>query len=249
MHQQQKKRNDLLTGYRPLKEALDAGQSIRKVLIQQGKPAENIRDLMKILRDISIPYQLVPKEKLDSITKSTHQGIIAFISPIEFVDIENFLPQLYESSLTPLILIMDSITDTRNFGAILRSAEFFGIQAVVIPLHHTADLNEFTSKSSSGAIFKIPICRSKSLDDTCRYLKQSGLQLVAATEKGTTQLPDIDFSLPTAIILGAEDTGISNELIRASDYLVTVNGSGTVESLNVSVAAGIFLYEASKQRT
>lgn len=177
-----------------------------------------------------------------------HQGVLAFISPIEFQNIENILPSLYESGKTPLIVILDQVTDVRNFGAITRTAECAKVDVVIIPEKGSAQISGDAVKTSAGALLKIPVCRVKNLSDTIKYLQQSGIQIVAATEKAEDFYYKVDFSIPTAILMGAEDKGVDMEYLRIADQMVKIPILGEIDSLNVSVAASIMIYEAVKQR-
>jgi 23S rRNA (guanosine2251-2'-O)-methyltransferase len=203
---------------------------------------------MQALKEYAVPYQFVPLEKLNRITRKNHQGVVAYISPVAFYRIEDILPGIYEQGETPFVLMLDRVTDVRNFGAILRTAECSGVHAVVIPSRNTAQLNSGTVKSSAGAIFKVPICRSDNLKVTLDYLKQSGLSVVAATEKASVVCYDTDLTGPVALLLGSEGEGISEEYLKKADIRVKIPLLGEIESLNVSVAAGVLMYEIVRQR-
>lgn len=241
-------KQDMVYGIRPVIEAIDSGKEAEKVLIQKGTRSETFAELMKLIKDRGIPYQFVPIEKLNRLTRKNHQGVVAFISPVVFYQIEDILPGLYEQGKTPFILVLDKITDVRNFGAILRTAECTGVDAVVIPSKNSAQLNSGTVKSSAGAIFKLPICRSDNLKLTLDFLQQSGLRLIAATEKAEGLFYGADLSGPIALIMGSEGEGISAEYLKKADLEVKIPLLGEIESLNVSVAAGVLLYEAVRQR-
>jgi 23S rRNA (guanosine2251-2'-O)-methyltransferase len=241
-------RQDMVYGIRPVIEAIDSGKEAEKVLIQKGTRSETFSELMKLLKERAVPYQFVPIEKLNRLTRKNHQGVVAFISPVVFYQIEDVLPGIYESGKTPFILVLDKITDVRNFGAILRTAECTGVDAVVMPSKNSAQLNSGTVKSSAGAIFKVPICRSENLKITLDFLQQSGLRLIAATEKAEGLFYGADLSGPIALIMGSEGEGISGEYLKKADLEVKIPLLGEIESLNVSVAAGVLLYEAVRQR-
>ena len=236
-------------GLRPVIEAINAGKEIDRVFIQNGLRAELFRDLMALLKEHNIPYKYVPIVKLNKITRKNHQGVIAYISPIVFSNIEQIIPGLFEEGVDPLILILDKITDVRNFGAILRTAESTGVNAVVFPSQGAALLNSGTVKSSAGAIFNISLCRSDNLKDTIDFLKNSGLKIAAATEKGADVYYESDLSGPMVLIMGSEGDGVSGEYLKRSDSKVMIPMLGTTASLNVSVAAGVLLYEIVKQRS
>lgn len=248
MENKEKFKQDMIYGIRPVIEAIDSGKEAEKVFIQKGLRGDTIGELMKMLRERSIPYQFVPVEKLNRLTRKNHQGVVANISPVVFYNIEDVLPGIYEEGKTPFILILDRITDVRNFGAILRTAECTGVDAVVIPSKNTAQLNSDTIKSSAGAIFKIPICRSDNLKTTIEFLKQSGLKMVAATEKAEKIHFKADFTEPLGIILGSEGEGISGEYLKKADLEIKIPIKGEIDSLNVSVAASVLMYEVVRQR-
>jgi 23S rRNA (guanosine2251-2'-O)-methyltransferase len=190
----------------------------------------------------------VPIEKLDYITKKNHQGVIAWLSAIEFQNIELIVPRLFEEGKEPLVLMLDSISDVRNFGAIVRSALCFGAHAVVIPEKNSARISPDAVKASAGALTTFPVCRVKSLARCLTYLKESGLKVVSATEKASVEVSVADLKGPTVIVLGSEEKGISRELLALSDQQVSIPITGTIGSLNVSVSAGILLYEVGRQR-
>ncbi|MFK5854655.1 MAG: 23S rRNA (guanosine(2251)-2'-O)-methyltransferase RlmB [Bacteroidota bacterium] len=240
--------DDFVFGMRPVLEAINAGKDIERVFIQNGLKSELFRELMILLKQNNIQYQYVPTPKLNRITRKNHQGVIAYISPITYDDVEQIVPGLFEKGVDPLILIMDKITDVRNFGAILRTAESAGANAVVYPSQGSAILNAGTVKSSAGAIYNIPICRSDNLKDTIDFLKNSGLKIVAATEKGAEVYTDANLTGPIALIMGSEDDGVSGEYLKRSDFKLMIPMLGKTASLNVSVAAGVLLYEIVRQR-
>jgi len=241
-------RQEMTYGIHPVMEAISAGKEIEKVFIQRGLQSTAFRDLMALIKEHNIVYQLVPVEKMNRISRKNHQGIIAIISPVVFYQIENLLPGVYEEGRTPFILILDKITDVRNFGAIVRTAECTGVDAVVIPTKNAAQLNSDTIKSSAGAIFKVPICRSDNLKTTIDFLKNSGLKIVAATEKGEKSIFESEMSGPLGLIMGSEGEGISAEYLKKTDLQVSIPLLGEIESLNVSVAAGVMMYEVVRQR-
>ena len=241
-------KQDMLYGIRPLLEAIDSGKEIEKVFLQKGLRSENFSELMNQLKKIDIPYQFVPIEKLNRLTRKNHQGVVAYVSPIVFDNIEQIIPVVFEQGKEPFVLLLDRITDVRNFGAILRTAECTGVHAVVIPTKNSAQLNSGTIKSSAGAIFKVPICRSENLKHTIDFLANSGLKIVAATEKANDVHYNADLSGPLALILGSEDEGISGEYLKRASQTVKIPILGEIDSLNVSVAAGVLMYEVVRQR-
>jgi len=235
-------------GIRPLLEAIDAGREIDRVLVKKTVEGTQIQEVLAELRRHSIPYQFVPTERLNRITRKNHQGIIAFISEIEYYDITKIIPALFEEGKVPLILALDHITDVRNFGAIARTAECSGVNAILIGNKGHAGVNADAIKTSAGALNHIPVCRVPSLHQSILYLKNSGLHVIAANEKAEINYTQGHFVDPVVLILGAEDTGISPDLLRVSDEIVSIPLFGKTASLNVSVAAGILLYEAIRQR-
>ncbi len=241
-------KDQVIFGIHAVLEAVKAGKELERVLVKRGASGENIQLLTVALKRAGIPFQFVPVEKLNSITRKNHQGVIAWISGVSYARIENILPGLFESGQNPLILILDQISDVRNFGAIARSAECAGVHALIIPSKGSARINSDAVKTSAGALHRIAVCRHDNLAEVARFCKNSGLKLFAATEKGNITFYNADFTGPVAIIMGAEDTGISVSLLREADELISVPMKGAISSLNVSVATGIVIYEALRQR-
>lgn len=243
-----KSKTNNIFGIRACIEAIKADKEIDKVLLKKGSRGDLFYELFDLIKEKNIPFQYVPIQKLNRITQKNHQGVIAFISSIEYQNIENILPQLFEQAKVPLLLVLDKITDVRNFGAIARTAECAGVNAIIIPLKGSALINSDAVKTSAGALHTMPVCRVENLKETIIFLKQSGIQIVAANEKSDKYYYDVDFKLPSAIVMGAEDKGISNDIINLSDKIVKIPIVGNIESLNVSVATSIIVYEAVKQR-
>ncbi|MDG4945912.1 23S rRNA (guanosine(2251)-2'-O)-methyltransferase RlmB [Weeksellaceae bacterium KMM 9713] len=239
---------DRIFGLRPVLEAIEAGKTIDKLMIQKGLQGDLYHELLDKATEYGIPMQQVPIQKLNRLTGKNHQGVFAFISPIDFYKIENVLPSIYEAGKNPLILILDRVSDVRNFGAIARTAECTGVDVIIIPEKGSASVNEDAIKTSAGALYQIPVCKVKSLKETIKFLQLSGISITCASEKTSDTIYDMDFSLPTAIVMGSEDDGVSNELIRISDNLAKLPMYGEIGSLNVSVACGAFLYEVIRQR-
>lgn len=248
MNKIEKDKQEMIFGIRPLMEAIDAGKEIEKVLIQKGLRGDLFKDLLKLLKERDVPSQFVPMEKLNRLSRKNHQGVISFVSPIAFFRIEDILPTVYENGEDPFFLIIDRVTDVRNFGAILRTAEAAGIHAVIIPSRNTAQLNSGTIKSSAGAIYKIPVCRSENLKVTINYLKGSGVRIIAATEKASESIYESSMLGPLAVIMGSEGEGVSGEYLKQSDAHFSIPMMGEIGSLNVSVATGIVLFEAVRQK-
>lgn len=240
--------NQMVFGIRAVIEAIDSGKEIESLFVQRGLSGSLFLELKSLLKEHNIGYQQVPIEKLNRITRKNHQGVIAVISPITYQHIEDLLPTIYEKGETPLLLMLDGVTDVRNMGAIARTAECAGVHAIIVPRKGSAEINPDAIKTSAGALYKIPVCREDALGRTARFLIESGVQLVVGTEKTQDSVYDVDYTVPTCIILGAEDIGVSDDLIRVSDKLAKIPMFGEIKSLNVSVSAGIVIYEAIRQR-
>jgi 23S rRNA (guanosine2251-2'-O)-methyltransferase len=246
--QEKRETNQHVYGIRAVMEAIDGGKEIESLFIQRGLSGPLFQELKQLLRQHDIGYQQVPVEKLNRMTGKNHQGVIAVISPITYQRVENLVPMIYERGEVPLLLILDGITDVRNLGAIARTAECVGAHALVVPKKGSAEINPDAIKTSAGALFKINVCREDSLPHTARFLQESGIQLIACTEKTDASIYQLDYSVPTALILGSEERGISDDLIRVSDHLARIPMAGAIASLNVSVSAGVALYEVLRQR-
>ena len=240
--------DNLIFGMRAVIEALGAGKDIEKILIQKGLSNELYNQLRQALRGQTVPIQFVPPEKLKRISDKNHQGVIAYLTEINYYQAETLLQEVFEKGNTPLLLILDRVTDVRNFGAIARSAECAGVDFIIIPSRGAAQINGDAIKTSAGALHRMKVCREDNLKTTIEFLKESGLQIVACHEKTDAMFYDADFNKPTAIIMGSEENGISNEYLKRSDVQVKIPMVGQIASLNVSVASGIVLFEAVKQR-
>jgi len=240
--------DDFIFGTRAVIEAVRAGRNIDKVLVRNGLSNELFGELYQSIKDFGIPFQYVPGEKLDRITRKNHQGVIALLSPVEFHQLEELLPAIYEKGEDPLLLILDQVTDVRNFGAIVRSCECAGVHGVIIPDKGSARIGEDAMKTSAGALNHVPVCRVASLISVVDYLRQSGVRLVASTEKSEKCYTATDMKAPLAIIVGSEESGISPALLRHADELARIPILGKIGSLNVSVAAALMVYEALRQR-
>jgi len=248
MNQPQKKSEDMIFGIRAVIEAINSGKDIDKVLLKKGPGGELYQEVFELIRSHQIPFQFVPLEKINRITRKNHQGVLAFISPVTFYDIENFLPSLFEKGKNPFILVLDEVTDVRNFGAIVRTAECAGVDAILIPERGAARINADAVKTSAGALHLMPVCRTRDLRRTVLFLQQSGLKLLAATEKSADLYSQADYSGPVAIIMGSEETGIDPQILSIADERVKIPILGQIQSLNVSVAAGLLVYEVIRQR-
>ncbi len=241
-------KEDFVFGTRAVIEAVRAGKSIDKILIKNGLNNELFGELYHLIKELKLPFQYVPLEKINRITRKNHQGVVALISSIDFFRIEDILPTVFEKGEDPLLLILDQVTDVRNFGAIVRSAECAGVHAIIIPEKGAARIGADAVKTSAGALNILPVCRSANLTATVEFLKNSGIKIVAATEKAKDFYTDLQLSGPLGVIMGAEDEGISPALLRAADELARIPIHGTIQSLNVSVAASLMVYEAVRQR-
>jgi len=235
-------------GTRPAIEAIKAGSEIEKVLIQKGLRNELIKELLGLTSQNGIPVSRVPAAKLDRITKKNHQGVICFVSPITYQSIDHIISQSFSKGRVPLVVILDRITDVRNFGAIARTAEVAGVDALVIPSRGSAQIGQDAMKASAGALNYIPVCRSDNLKETITYLQQSGLQVVACSEKSKTALYKLDLKGPTAFLLGSEEDGVSPAYLKLSNHRVSIPQVGHIASLNVSVAGALVIYETIRQR-
>ena len=235
-------------GIRAIIEAVNAGKTIDKLFIQKGLHNDLFAELWKLVRLKRINYKHVPLEKINRLTRKNHQGVFAFISPIDFHNIEDVVPALYEQGKNPLILVLDRITDVRNFGAIARTAECAGVDAIIIPEQNAAAINADAIKTSAGALHKITVCRTWNLKLAIQFMKESGIQLVGCTEKTQDMMYKPDYTPPTAIIMGSEEDGVSPEFLKMCDARAKIPLAGKIASLNVSVATGVILYEARRQR-
>jgi 23S rRNA (guanosine2251-2'-O)-methyltransferase len=242
------KEDHFIFGIHAVQEAVSAGKDIDKVLVKRGAGSDLLRNLMGELNHRDIPIQQVPIEKLNRVTRKNHQGVIAWLSQITYHDITSILPTIFESGEEPLIMILDGVSDVRNFGAIARTAECAGVHAILIPSSGSAAINPDAIKTSAGALHRIPVCREKNLIGAVRYLRESGLRIFAATEKAEETLYNTDLSGPIGVIIGSEDRGVSNLLLKDADAWVSIPMKGKISSLNVSVAAGVMLFETTRQR-
>lgn len=241
-------RSDYIFGIRAILEAIEAGKTIDKVLIKRELGGELAKELLTKTREYDIFVQRVPLEKLNRITMKNHQGAIAVLSPVGYNKLDNMVPLLYEEGKIPLALVLDGVTDARNFGAIARSADCAGVDFIVIPERGSATVTSDAVKASAGALFYVPVCREKDVLSSVKRLKENGYLIVGASEKGVESYCSVNFTVPVAIVMGAEDNGLSPEVLRACDVLAAIPILGNIGSLNVSVAAGVMLYEAVRQR-
>lgn len=242
------KEENYIFGMHPVIEAIKANKEIDKVIIQSDIRGPNITGLRKLLKEYKISSQNLPLERINHLYKKPHQGVVALISPISFQPYQEVLASAFETGKAPLFLILDRISDVGNFGAICRTAECAGVDGIIIPVKGSAQINADAIKRSSGALLNMNISRERDLSKVILELKASGLQIVACTEKTQQLIYDIDFKLPTAIIMGSEENGINSQLFKNADQHVSIPLKGEIESLNVSVASGVILYETIRQR-
>ncbi len=242
------KEKEMIFGIRAIIEAIEAGKEIDKVIVKRELQGDLSKELFALLKSRDIAVQRVPNERLDRFTRKNHQGVIAFLSAITYEHIEDIIPFLYEQGKDPFILVLDGITDVRNFGAIARTCEVAGVDAIVIPAKGSVTVNADAIKTSAGALLKIPVCKEQSLTNAIQFLKNSGIKVVAATERGADDYTAVNYSGPLAFVMGAEYTGVSNDNLRIADNLVKIPQFGTIGSLNVSVAAGVLIYEVIRQK-
>lgn len=240
--------NEMVFGFRAVMEAVDSGADIDKIFMKKDIQSDLAKDLYAAVKGRDIPVVRVPLEKINKLCKKNHQGVVAFISPVAYQKITSLIPSLYEQGKTPLVVVLDGITDTRNFGAIARTCECAGVDAIVIPQQGSASITADAIKTSAGALLRVPVCREHNLQFVLNYLKESGLKVVGATEKAAKFYTEEDMTSPVAIVMGAEDKGISSENLVLCDECLRIPIEGFTSSLNVSVAAGIMIYEVLRQR-
>ena len=238
---------NIIFGIRPVAEAVQSGKQIEKIFIKKGVEGQLMTDLKDLLWRNKIHWQEVPVEKLNRLTKGNHQGVVAQMAAIGYVELQDILDRVPEDE-TPLIVVFDGVTDVRNFGGIARSAECAGAHGLIVPLKNAAPVNAEAVKASAGALNKIPVHRAGSIRNTIKTLSMQGMQIVAATEKAETVLYDADLTKPTVIIMGSEDKGISKEVLKLCDVQLAIPVVGSIESLNVSAAAAVMLFEVVRQR-
>lgn len=242
------KEKEMIFGIRAVMEAIEAGKTIDKILLRRDMSSVLAKELLVKLQGTPVPVQKVPVEKLNQFTDKNHQGVIAFLSPVEFQRVEDIVPALYEAGKVPFIVLLDGITDMRNFGAIARTCACAGVDALIIPAHGTVAVNGDAVKTSAGALHTLPLCKVESLTQTLRFLRDSGCSVVAATEHAEQSYTSAPMTDPLVLVMGAEDVGISEEVLRQCTCRVRIPMAGVIESLNVSVAAGVMIYEVIRQR-
>lgn len=241
-------RNDYIFGIRPVIEAIEAGRDIDKIFVSKGLHSDVARELLDKAREMHVLVQRVPPEKIQRITRKQTQGVLAILSAVTYHRLDHLVPELYEAGLMPFVLILDGITDVRNFGAIARTAECAGVDAIVIPQHGSVSVGGDAVKTSAGALLHIPVCRERSVRGAVQFLKDNGYRVVAVSEKADINYTEANFTDPVALVMGAEDVGISPDVYELCDLRVGIPMFGKIGSLNVSVAAGVLMYEVVRQR-
>ena len=239
----------MIFGTRAVIEAVQAGKEVDKILMRRDLQNDLSRELFNIVKETNIPIQRVPQEKLDRLTRKNHQGVIAFISAVSYQRLEDIVPFLYEEGKVPFIVLLDGVTDIRNFGAIARSCECAGVDAIVIPVKNSVSVNADAVKTSAGALLTLPVCKESSITESIRFLKNCGYTVVAATEKASANYTATDYTVPIALVMGGEDMGISMDNLRICDEMVKIPILGNIASLNVSAAASVLMYEVVRQRS
>lgn len=239
---------DIIYGRHPVFEALEAGLSIEKIFLQQGTTGEIEMKLREITRERNIPLVMTPKEKLNQLVRGNHQGIVAQIGQIAYHSIEELFPKITERKDNPLFVIIEGVTDIRNFGAIARSAELCGVDAIIAPTRKSAQINADSIKASAGALARLPVCREQNLIAAIDFLQVNGVEVYASDLQADKPLHELNLTHACAFVLGSEGKGITKPVARQADQRFIIPQVGNADSFNVSVAAGIMLYEASRQR-
>jgi 23S rRNA (guanosine2251-2'-O)-methyltransferase len=242
-------KTQMIFGTRAVMEAIRSGREIEKIFVQSGLSNDLIKELIAEAKQKGVPYSFTPQQKLVHLGSKNHQGVVCMLASIQYAKVEDIIDKVYSEGKEPFLLILDRITDVRNFGAIARTAECAGVDAIVIPEKGNAPITSDAIKTSSGALSHLPVCRASDLKKLIHQLKENGIRIIACTEKTTNDIYSADFKSPIAIIVGSEEDGISPELLKAADALVRIPLKGKVGSLNVSVAAGIAIYEAIRQKS
>jgi 23S rRNA (guanosine2251-2'-O)-methyltransferase len=242
------KESEMIFGTRAVIEAVQAGKEVDKILMRRDLQNDLARELFNIVKTTNIPIQRVPQEKLDRLTRKNHQGVIAFISAVTYQTLEDIVPFLYEEGKLPFLVLLDGVTDVRNFGAIARTCECAGVNAIVIPAKNSVSVNADAVKTSAGALMSLPVCKETSITEAIKFLKNCGYKIIAATEKADKNYTSVSYSDPVALVLGGEDMGISMDNLRICDEMVNIPVVGNIASLNVSAAAAVLMYEVVRQR-
>lgn len=241
-------KSQVVFGIRAVIEAIESGKQVDKVLMKKDLGGELARELLSVTREYNVPVQRVPVERINKVTRKNHQGVIAFMAAVDYYHVDDIVPALYDEGINPLVVVLDGVTDVRNFGAIARTCECAGVNCIVIPERNSVSVNADAVKTSAGALNYLPVCRERNLVKSVQYLRDSGFKVMGASEKTDLNYTKADFTGPVAIVLGAEDTGISADVLKLCDTLVAIPEFGQINSLNVSVAGGIMIYEVVRQR-
>lgn len=241
-------KSQVVFGIRAVIEAIESGKQVDKVLMKKDLGGELARELLSVTREYNVPVQRVPVERINKVTRKNHQGVIAFMAAVDYYHVDDIVPALYDEGINPLVVVLDGVTDVRNFGAIARTCECAGVNCIVIPERNSVSVNADAVKTSAGALNYLPVCRERNLVKAVQYLRDSGFKVMGASEKTDLNYTKVDFTGPVAIVLGAEDTGISTDVLKLCDTLVAIPQFGQINSLNVSVAGGIMIYEVVRQR-
>lgn len=239
---------DFIFGLHAVIEAIESGRQVDKVFVKKDLSSDLAQELISSCKQYNIPLQRVPIERLNRFTRKNHQGVVALLAAVQYNKLDDLIPLLYEDGLVPLIVVLDGITDVRNFGAIARTCECAGVNAVVIPERNSVTVNADAVKTSAGALNYLPVCRERNIVTAIKTLKNNGYAIIGTSDKNSTPYTQIDFTVPTAIVLGSEDRGVSTDILNLCDNLVRIPEFGEINSLNVSVAGGIMIYEAVRQR-
>lgn len=241
-------KSQVVFGIRAVIEAIESGKQVDKVLMKKDLGGELARELLSVTREYNVPVQRVPVERINKVTRKNHQGVIAFMAAVDYYHVDDIVPALYDEGINPLVVVLDGVTDVRNFGAIARTCECAGVNCIVIPERNSVSVNADAVKTSAGALNYLPVCRERNLVKAVQYLRDSGFKVMGASEKTDLNYTKADFTGPVAIVLGAEDTGISTDVLKLCDTLVAIPEFGQINSLNVSVAGGIMIYEVVRRR-
>jgi len=229
-------------------EAIKAGREIEKIYVQAGLTNDLIKELIQTARTAAVPFSFIPQQKLNRLSTKNHQGVICILSAVQYVPVENLIDKAYAEGRAPFFLILDRVTDVRNFGAMARTAECAGLDGIIVEEKGNAPITGDAVKTSAGALNHLAVCRVPDLSKTIKLLQENGIQIIACTEKAEKLIYEIDLKVPTALVLGSEEDGISKELLRRVDHLVRIPMKGKISSLNVSVAAGVAIYEVVRQQ-
>lgn len=241
-------KTEMIFGTRAVIEAIRAKREIEKIFVQSGLNNDLIKELIQVAKTNGVPFTFVPQEKLNRLSSKNHQGVICLLAAVQYANLENIIDKAYSEGREPFLLIVDRVTDVRNFGAIARTAECAGLDAIILGDAGNAPITGDAMKTSAGALSHLPVCRVKDMKKTIHFLKENGVQIIACTEKGNSLLYEINLNTPIAMIMGSEEDGISPQLLKEADYLAKIPMKGKISSLNVSVAAGISIYEAIRQK-